>query len=409
MSMRPCDLAVIGGGPAGINAATVASRGGLSVIVLDEHPQPGGRLLGQLHELPGHGTDGWWRGAQIARAMLDEARSAGVEIVSGASVWGLRPQWEVLVDGAPFEFLQADRVLIATGAVERSIPMPGWTMPGCITAGAAQVFVNVHRVRPGRKAIMVGVNVLTMTIARELALAGVEVAGIAMPPLGPFSAEAANPTQVIAGLTQMAGLAPSPLLRLAGSLFSERTAALGASLYPKGGVKVWSIPLLLRQAVVEVLGDEQVTGVIVEEISAGGQPTGRRRQVDLDLVCISDGLYPLAELAGAAGCRLVDVPELGGKVPLYGPNMETTAKGVFVAGNITGIEGAQVAAAQGKVAGYAILADAERIASTDPALEAARADLGKVRAGSPIQFHPRLNDGLGRLREAWRPRPGESA
>lgn len=403
MSVRTCDLAVIGGGPAGISAATIAARGGLSVVVLDEHPRPGGRLLGQLHEMPGHGGDGWWRGAEIARAMLAEARSAGVEIVSGASVWGLRPQWEVLAEGAPFETVQADRVLIATGAVEKSVPISGWSIPGCITAGAAQVFVNVHRVRPGRKAIMVGVNVLTMTIARELALAGVEVVGIAMPPLGPFSAEAANPTRVIAGLTQMAGLAPSPLLRLAGAVFSERTAGLGAYLFPRGGVKLWSIPLLLRQAVVEVLGDEQVTGVIIEEITADGQPTGRRRQVELDLVCISDGLYPLAELAVAAGCRMADVPELGGRVPLYGPNMESTAMGLFVAGNITGIEGAQVAAAQGKVAGYGILADASRLAATDPSLEAARAELARVRIDSPIKFHPRLSDGLRRLGEAWQP------
>lgn len=397
MSLRTCDLVVIGGGPAGINAATIAARGGLSVIVLDEHPRPGGRLLGQLHELPGHGADGWWRGAEIARAMLAEAREAGVEIASGASVWSIRPQWEVLVDGTPFESVRADRVLIATGAVERSVPVPGWTTPGCITAGAAQVFVNVHRVRPGRRAILVGVNVLTMTIARELALAGVEVVGIAMPPLGPFSVEAANPTRVIAGLTQMAALAPSPLLRLAGSLFSERSAALGARLYPTGGVKLWSIPLLLRQAVVEVVGEEQVTGVVLEEITADGRPTGRRRQVEVDLVCLSDGLSPLAELAVAAGCRMADVPELGGRVPLYGPNMESTAKGVFVAGNITGIEGAQVAAAQGKVAGYGILADAGRIDAAASALSAAREELRRVRANSPIQFHPRLTDGLRRL------------
>ncbi|HEY3364048.1 MAG TPA: NAD(P)/FAD-dependent oxidoreductase [Symbiobacteriaceae bacterium] len=398
MTGRSVDLAVIGGGPAGISAATVAARHGLKVLVLDEHPQPGGRLLGQLHEMPGHG---WWRGAEIARTMLDEARAAGVEIVSGAAVYGLRPQWEVLVQGTPFETVTAPRLLIATGAAEKSVPIPGWTTPGTMTAGGAQVMVNVHRVKPGKKALMVGVNVLTLTIARELALAGVEVAGIVLPPLGPFSAESANPTKIIAAMSRMAGLAPSPLLRLAGSVFGPSSAGLGAALYPSWGVKVWGLPMYLRTACVEIRGQDEVTGVVLEQIGPDGTPTGRRRTLEVDLVCISDGLYPLAELASAAGCAFAQVPELGGRVPLYGSDMRTTAPGVFVAGNVAGIEGAQVAAAQGQVAGYGIVADAGRIAGSDPAILAARTALAEVRRSSPIQFHPRLADGLTTLARAW--------
>lgn len=401
MKTENADLVVIGGGPAGISAATVAARRGMKVIVLDEHPRPGGRLLGQLHELPNHPPDGWWRGAQIAAAMLSEAHGAGVEMISGASVYGLRGQWEVLVQNGPFEVAAAPRILIATGAAEKSVPIPGWTLPGSMTAGAAQVMVNVHRVKPGRKAIMVGVNVLTLTIARELALAGVEVAGIVLPPLGPFSAESANPKKLIASMSRMASLAPSPLLRIAGSIFGPGSAGLGAALYPSSGVKVWDIPMYLRTACVEILGKEEVTGAVLEQIGPDGRLTGRRRTVELDTVCISDGLYPLAELPATAGCAFVQVPELGGRVPLYGPDMRTTAPGVFVAGNVAGIEGAQVAAAQGKVAGYGIAADAGRISPKDPAIAAARKALDEVRLSSPIQFHPRLADGLARMTQAW--------
>jgi sarcosine oxidase subunit alpha len=401
MSTRAADLVVIGGGPAGIGAATVAARHGLSVIVLDEHPRPGGRLLGQLHELPGHGPDGWWRGAEIAANMIAEARRAGVEIVSGAAAWGIRPQWEVLVNGTPFETVRAPQVLIATGAVEKSTPLPGWTLPGAITAGAAQVFVNVHRVRPGRKAILVGVNVLTMTIARELAMAGVEVEGIVLPPLGPFAAEAANPTEVITSLQRMAGLAPSAFLRLAGKLFGNGRERLGASLFPKNGVKIWGIPLLLRQAAMEIVGDGRVQGVVLEEITASGEPTGRRRTVDLDLVCISDGLSPLGELAVAAGCRFANIPELGGRVPLYGPDMQSTAPGVFVAGNIVGIEGAAIAMAQGRVAGCGIAAHAGRADLGGVEFAAAQKALAEARATSAIQFMPNLAEGLRKVEAAW--------
>lgn len=399
MSTLVADLIVIGGGPAGISAATVAARHGLRVMVLDEHSRPGGRLLGQLHELPGHG---WWRGADIASAMVAEAREAGVEIASGASAWGLRPRWEVLVQGAPFAVARAPRVLIATGAAEKSVPIPGWTLPGTITAGAAQVFVNVHRVRPGRRALMIGVNVLTVTIARELALAGVEVAGIALPPPGPFTGESANPTRVIASLGHMAELAPSPLLRLGGRLFRGQAAALGASLYPKRGVKIWGIPLLLRHAAVEILGHEHVSGAILEEVTASGMPTGRQKRLEVDLVCISNGLSPLAEMAATAGCRFTHIPELGGSVPLHGPDMQTTAPGIFVAGNIVGIEGAPVAAAQGNLAGYCIVAHAGRIAPDDPALQRARLALEETRRSAAIQFHPRLSKGLAQLQDAWR-------
>lgn len=398
MSSRDVDLAVVGAGPAGLAAAAVAARCGLSVVVLDEHPRPGGRLSGQLHELPGHGKDGWWRGADIAASMVAEARQAGVEIVSGASVWGIRPRWDVLVSGGPYGEVRAPRVLVATGAVEKSVPLPGWTLPGVITAGAGQVFVNVHRVRPGRKAMLVGVNVLTLTIARELAMAGVEVAGIVLPPAGPFASESANPTQVIAALGRMAGLAPSPLLRLAGGLFANR---LGATLYPRGGVKVWGIPLMLRQAAVQILGDAEVTGLVLEEVSAAGAPTGRRRTFELDTVCISDGLSPLGELAVAAGCRFADIPDLGGRVPLHGPDMQTTAPGLFVAGNIIGIEGAAIAMAQGRVAGYGIAAHAGRIGPDAPELRAARAALEEARATSAISFMPNLRRGLQAAAAAW--------
>jgi sarcosine oxidase, subunit alpha len=401
MSTRTADLVVIGAGPAGIGAATVAARHGLSVLVLDEHPRPGGRLLGQLHELPGHGADGWWRGADIAAAMIAEAREAGVEIVSGAAAWSIRPRWEVLVDGTPFESVTAPRVLIATGASEKSVPIPGWTLPGAMTAGAAQVFVNVHRVRPGRKAILVGVNVLTLTIARELAMAGVQVEGIVLPPLGTFAADSANPTQVIATLGRMAGLAPSALLRLAGRIFGGGREGLGASLFPKGGVKVWGVPLLLRQAAVQVLGNDRVTGVLLEAVSATGEPTGRQRQVDLDLVCLSDGLNPLGELAVAAGCRFAKVPDLGGRVPLCGPDMQTTAPGIFVAGNITGIEGATIAMAQGQVAGYGIAAHAGRFDLSGAEFKQAQEALREARATSAIRFMPNLDRGLKTVESAW--------
>src|SRR5699024_3600722 len=82
---------------------------------------------------------------------------------------------------------------------------------------------------------------------------------------------------------------------------------------------------------------------------------GTEELIEVDFVCIAGGLYPLAELAALAGCPFYHIPELGGHVPLHNEKMETTQDGLYVAGNITGIEGAKVAISQGVVAGYSAL------------------------------------------------------
>ena len=88
---------------------------------------------------------------------------------------------------------ETQNLLIATGAAETAAPIPGWTLPGVMSIGAAQVMTNVHRVRVGNKGIVVGVNVLSAAIARELQLAGVELHSMALPVSNPVTKDHANP------------------------------------------------------------------------------------------------------------------------------------------------------------------------------------------------------------------------
>ena len=90
-------------------------------------------------------------------------------------------------------FLNTENLLIATGAAETAAPIPGWTLPGVMSIGAAQVMTNVHRVRVGNKGIVVGVNVLSAAIARELQLAGVELHSMALPAKNPVTKNHGNP------------------------------------------------------------------------------------------------------------------------------------------------------------------------------------------------------------------------
>lgn len=142
------DVIIIGAGPAGLSASISCARFGLKVLVIDEFMKPGGRLLGQLHQEP---TGEWWNGIKESKRLHEEAASLSVHIRCGVSVYNLdrdENNWFVHTN---IGTLEAPFVLLATGAAEYSIPLPGWTLPGVMSIGAAQVMTNVHRVQVGKK------------------------------------------------------------------------------------------------------------------------------------------------------------------------------------------------------------------------------------------------------------------
>ena len=135
----------------------------------------------------------------------------------------------------------------------------------------------------------------------------------------------------------------------------------GLTFYPNSGMKINGTPLHLRKAALEIIGTDQVEGVRVANIDTKGNiVTGSEQIYEADFICIAGGLYPLAELAAVAGCPFRYIPELGGHVPLHSETMETPLAGLFVAGNITGIESGKIAMAQGTVAGYSIVKQANK-------------------------------------------------
>ncbi len=402
------DAVVVGAGPAGLAAARELGRAELRTLVLDEYHRPGGRLLGQLHQDPRDGT--WVNGLHEASELVAEVEAlAKVEVRCGVRVWAVdrqpagtegRGRWWVRAQGAAAMLLEAPRVVLATGAGERSLPLPGWTLPGVMTVGAGQVMCNVHRVRPGRRAVVVGVNVLSMTIARELQLGGVDVRAIVMAPPGPFAGEAGTPAAVLERLADMAHLAPSWTLRTLGGL--GRTAlgrALGPTLYPSRGMGAWGIPIQVRRAAVALHGEGQVEAVEVARLSPRGVPSSRTERVAADLVCLAGGLVPLVELAAAAGAELVEVDSLGGLVPLHGPDLQTTCPGLYVAGNMAGIEGAPVALAWGRLGGAAAAAAAGKLKPS--AVTDARAAVQSARDAAPLRFDPEVEAGRATVAARW--------
>lgn len=401
IAQQQADLIVIGAGPAGLTAAAEAAEFGLDVTIIDEFPEPGGRMLGQFHEERGKG---WWIGRNIAEELIAQNREAGVDIRCGVSVYGMLrdgDEWEIATTGG---VLKAPYVLLATGAAEAPIPAPGWTLPGVMSIGAAQVMANVHYVKPGERGIIVGANVLAMAIARELSVSGVDVAAIVLPPKSPFAGKAADPLENAKLLIDLSHLAPSPFMRIGGRLAKAMNlAGLVAKGFPKKGIKVWGIPVRLRTTVVSVNGSSRVESVTLAHAGTDGVPVpGSEWEESADFVAIAGGLVPLAELASVAGCPFIRVPELGGHVPLHSERMQTPVKGLYVAGNITGVESAVVAMAQGRLAAISICRDAGVLGSdAEQIIQAAVQDVRQVRASALIQFHPGIVEARSSLYKLW--------
>lgn len=386
------DVIIIGAGPAGLAAAITCRKHDLDVIVFDEFPKVGGRLLGQLHEEP---SGEWWNGIKEAGQMEEEAKSLNTKIELGVSVHHVEKNeasYTVHTNQGAYE---TQAVLIATGAAESAAPIPGWTLPGVMSIGAAQVMTNVHRVKVGEKGIVAGVNVLSAAIARELQLAGVHLHSMALPVKNAVSQDEADPKKVMEKLVRIAHLAPSKFIQF-GSKFAKASfiRQLALQFYPKGGVKMWDMPIHLRKAIKEINGKDKVESVTMVDIKANGEIiAGSEKTIEVDFVCIAGGLYPLAELAAPLGLPFAYQEELGGHVPIHNEAMETPLDGIFVAGNITGIESAKVAREQGKVAGLSISAYITKDKKIKKEQKQAIKDVIETRNKASIQFHPHITEG----------------
>jgi len=364
MIIEQADLVIIGAGPAGLAAAAEVARRKANVIVLDESPIPGGRLPGQIHPEPGvtgQGKRKWSNGPAKAVQLADEAKKAGAKILCGASVWGIFPGWYVgIAPTTQFTKKQAvsvgfdtRAVLIATGAGQNPMILPGWTLPGVITAGAAQTMINVHRVLPGQKALVIGLDPLSLSVALLMVKVGVQVEGIFLPPNNGLQFGPSFPLTAIKTLSQFSNYASNPWLALLGQV-SGKMSRLSAQLFPISGLTVDGMRLFMRRAALAVEGQDRAEKVTIAKLRANGTiKAGREEKWPVDIVVTSAGLSPLVELLQVGGCPLVHVPDLGGWVPVHNPRLETPVEGLFVAGSVTGVEGAPVAEAQGRLAGLA--------------------------------------------------------
>lgn len=311
--MNSYDVIVIGAGPAGLGAAIEARRHGASVLLLDENSRPGGQLFKQIHKFFGSeehyaGT----RGFAIGQMLLDEAASLGVETRLNTRVWGIYPDGSVAAtDEKQSWHFNAKRIVLATGASENALSFPGCTLPGVITAGAAQTFMNVQHVLPGNRFVVVGSGNVGLIVTYQLLQAGADVACIleAAPRINGYAVHAAK-------------------------------------------VKRAGVPVLTSHTVLRAEGDGCVERVVIAKLDEKFCPIpGTEETIECDTVALAVGLTPRIEIADVSGCKLINSAPLGGVIPAHTADLETSDERILVAGDAAGIEEASTALDEGRLAG----------------------------------------------------------
>jgi thioredoxin reductase len=344
------DLIIVGAGPAGLAAAVRATKLGLSVLVLDEQPTPGGQIWRSV-EKTASGPIGDILGPEYLAGVqrVADFRKSGAVYEPGARVWQIEPGWTVFAsrDGEAHRF-KGRRVLIATGAQERPVPFPGWTTPGVMTVGAAQIALKSSRDIPDTPVWIAGSGPLPLLYITQLLRAGGSVAGwLLTTPSGAFGRSLPHLIPALKGFSDL-----------------------------RKGIK-WMREL--RRS--NVLIQDGVTGLSAES-DAGGQlehirytkVNGQSARVPARLLLVHEGVVPSMHITQALGCKHEWQASQQCLAPKTNEWMQTSLPGIFAAGDGIGIGGASAASTRGELAAIGIAMDAGL-------MSAAAAD----RAASPLR------------------------
>lgn len=343
LRVETCDVAIVGAGPAALAAAVHLAAAGLRTVIVDERDQPGGQYFKPLapsHRFSNEPVDQQFAEGERRR---EAALAAGAEIRSGSLVWKASRHenggFELAVSTRSGAYLlNAERVLLATGAYEAPHHVPGWTLPGVMTAGAAQTLARAYRVTPGQRVLAAGNGPLNWQVALELARGGAKVVAVL---------ESGRPSRISAAGALAGMVGSDPHFAVEG--FKIRAALLAAGIPVHEGVVVTAI---------------KGNGRAEKVIARGSR--GEALEFDVDTVSLGYGFVPAVELLRHLGGEVTVDSKTGFPLPVVDDKGRSTVGGVWVAGDGAGIRGSQAALARGELAAMDILAMAGRQPSVDP-------------------------------------------
>jgi len=345
MSTPDYDIVVIGAGPAGMAAAHEATNLGLKVVVIDEQDGPGGQIYRDVERVAmqrAHDLDVLGPDYKYGFGLVDGLRASGVRHLKGHTVWQIERDGTVWCsDGEKAKRIKARRVLLATGAMERPVPVPGWTLPGTMTAGAAQILMKSAGMVPAGPIAICGSGPLLLLIADQLVRAGADIAVIAE-------------TTTFGDYLRAAPKLPEALF---GFEYLQKGMAMRRRI-KAAGVEIASGISALR-----INGTDKAEGVSFRQ-------GGRTRTVAASTVLLHQGVVPNTQATRQLRLEHLWHASQHYWYPKTGANGATELENIFIAGDGAGISGARAAEASGRLTALQIALSLEAVGDADFALKA---------------------------------------
>jgi len=325
------DVAVVGAGPAGLVAATTTASLGLATIVFDESPSPGGQIYRAVTTTPVRRPELFGQDYSQGAGLVRSFRASGAEYLPATTVWAAARRAEGfdlgISGGRPGTRIggtfAARALLVASGAIERPLPFPGWTLPGVLTAGAVQGLLKSSALAPSGRVVLAGSGPLLWQVAWQLTNAGVAIDRV---------------------------LETIPRGRLAEAM--RHAPGFMFSTYLARGLELVRT-VRRRTSVVEHVAELQARGDgRVEAVRYAVD--GEWAEIPADLLVVSHGVVPNVHLPAALGCELEWNADQSAFQPVADAWGGTSAVSVYVAGDVAGIAGARGAEARGRLAALAI-------------------------------------------------------
>lgn len=330
MAMHP-EVVVVGAGPAGISAALALNAVGVSVLLLDEQPAPGGqvyRAIDKVFNERAEILDLFGSDYAEGRNLTGLLPSSGVELSADTTVWDISDDNDVLSIGVlkqgEAKVIYPKHIILATGAMERPTPFPGWTLPGVMTVGAAQTLFKDSALVPTSRPVIVGSGPLVYLFTRQLIAAGVDSAVLL------DTGSRSIPIKAWKDLLPIVVSDPKPLIKGMSWLRTIRHSNIDhqygvTSLTAKGENRLQSI-----------------------EYSRNGKTF----ELEADLLLVHDGVMPNSHLAMAASCDHRWNDQQAYWRPVLDENGLSSQRNISITGDSAGIKGAESAQCSGQIIGW---------------------------------------------------------
>ncbi|MDJ0881953.1 MAG: NAD(P)/FAD-dependent oxidoreductase [Gammaproteobacteria bacterium] len=326
-------LVIIGSGPAGLAAATLAADHGLDVALLDEQNQPGGQIFRNMESMPASRVEILGGDYQRGQELVEAFRASDAHYFPETRVWSLNTQGEMgLIEQGMARMISADKVLIANGAMERPVPFPGWTLPGVMYAGAGQILFKQAGLVPMDGVVLAGSGPLLLLLAWQYIRAGVTIQAI---------------------------LDTAPLTNLLRALPHLPRALMAHHYITKGleyqnEIKRAGVPIIKGISSLEAQGEMSLERVSYRK---GLQ----RQQIETQCLLTHFGVIPHVYLSRAAGLKHHWDHHQQCLRPVSDEWGETSSRTLFIAGDGGGIGGARSAEHAGRLAAFQILYQQEML------------------------------------------------